>query len=342
MRPADAAPASGRRPPDDLLLAGMPSAGLPCPGRAHVGDDGGPAPTPGAAGSRRRLTARPRRHPPAGKSPRPPRPFQPPVAQRHLKAEVAHCAGGVVSPLLANVALSALDEHFLARWDAHGSETRRRAHRRRGGATYRIVRYADDFVIMVCGSRAHAEALQGEVTGVLAPLGLRLSPSKTRVCHIDEGFDFLGFHIQRRTKRGTARKYVYTYPSKKALASIMDKVRTLTARSRHRALGDLLRQLNPALAVWCHYFRFGVSSATFGYLDKFVWRRITGWLRKRHKGITWKALYRRFLTGPPRGIPAEGGKTMFRAAQVETVRYRWRGTNIPAPWPGGAEATAAA
>src|ERR1022692_3036348 len=50
---------------------------------------------------------------------------------------------------------------------------------------------------------------------------------------------------------------------------------------------------------WCQYFRFGVSSATFGYLDKFVWRRITGWLRKRHKGITWKALYRRFLTSFP-------------------------------------------
>jgi RNA-directed DNA polymerase len=169
-----------------------------------------------------------------------------------------------------------------------------------------------------------------------------LSQAKTRVCHIDEGFDFLGFHIQRRTKRGTARKYVYTYPSKKALASIMDKVRTLTARSRHRTLGDLLRQLNPALRGWCQYFRFGVSSATFGYLDKFVWRRITGWLRKRHKGITWKALYRQFLTGPPKGLPAEGGITMFRAAQVETVRYRWRGTNIPAPWPGGAGATAAA
>ena len=250
--------------------------------------------------------------------------------------------GGIVSPLLANVALSALDEHFCAKWDAHGSENRRRAHRRRGGATYRIVRYADDFVIMVCGSRAHAEALRDEVTDVLAPLGLRLSQSKTRVCHIDEGFDFLGFHIQRRTKRGTARKYVCTYPSKKALASIMDKVRTLTARSRHRALGDLLRQLNLALAGWCQYFRFGVSSATFGYLDKFVWRRITGWLRKRHKGITWKALYRRFLTGPPRGLPAEGGRTIFRAAQVEAVRYRWRGTNIPAPWPGGAKATAAA
>jgi RNA-directed DNA polymerase len=69
--------------------------------------------------------------------------FQPPVTQRHLEAEVPHCVGGVASPLLANIALSALDEHFCAKWDAHGSSGRRTAHRKRGGATYRIVRYAD-------------------------------------------------------------------------------------------------------------------------------------------------------------------------------------------------------
>jgi RNA-directed DNA polymerase len=250
--------------------------------------------------------------------------------------------GGIASPLLANIALSVLDEHFCAKWDAHGGEHQRRAHRRRGGATYRIVRYADDFVIMVCGAQEHADALWDEVAEVLAPLGLRLSPSKTRVCHIDDGFDFLGFHIQRRTKKGTANKYVYTYPSKKALASIMDKVRTLTARSRHRTLADLLHRLNPVLRGWCNYFRFGVSSATFGYLDKFVWRRITGWLRKRHKGINWRSLYRRFLTGPPRGVPAEGEEILLRAQQVKTQRYRWRGTRIPAPWTSGATAPAAA
>jgi RNA-directed DNA polymerase len=76
----------------------------------------------------------------------------------------------------------------------------------------RIVRYADDFAIMVCGSKAHADALWEEVADVLAPLGLRLSESKTRVVHLDEGFDFLGFRIQRRTKRGTGKKTVYTYP----------------------------------------------------------------------------------------------------------------------------------
>jgi RNA-directed DNA polymerase len=155
--------------------------------------------------------------------------------------------GGILSPLLANIALSALDEHFCAKWDAHGTYQRRHEHRKRGGATYRIIRYADDFVIMVDGERHHAEALRDEVAALLAPLRLRLSQDKTRVCHLDEGFDFLGHHIRRRTKAGTNRKHVYTYPSKKALASIIGKVRVLTNSARNTSLGDLLRQLNPAL-----------------------------------------------------------------------------------------------
>jgi RNA-directed DNA polymerase len=195
--------------------------------------------------------------------------------------------------------LTALDEHFCAKWDAHGTDGRRYIHRQRGGATYRIVRYADDFAIMVMGSKNHADALWDEVTQVLAPMGLRLSAAKTRVCHLDEGFDFLGFRIQRRRKRGTSKYHVYTYPSKKALASIKTKVRALTNGSRHRTLADLLRQLNSVLRGWCNYFRHGVSSATFHYLDHFAWWRVTGWLRKRHPRITWKALQRRFLTASP-------------------------------------------
>ena len=96
----------------------------------------------------------------------------------------------------------------------------------------RLVRYADDFVVMLRGTRGHAEALRDEVAAVLAPMGLRLSESKTRVCHIDEGFDFLGWRIQRRAWRSrTGKTAIYTYPSKKALASIVDKVRTLTRRA---------------------------------------------------------------------------------------------------------------
>jgi len=239
------------------------------------------------------------------------------------------------------VALSALDEHFCARWDAHGGDSARYRHRKRGGATYRIVRYADDFVIMVHGSRAHADALWDEVSDVLAPLGLRLSEAKSRVCHLDEGFDFLGFCIQRHRKRGTSKQYVYTYPSKKALASITGKVRALTARSRFAELADLLRQLNWTLRGWCTYFRHGVSARTFSYLDQFAWRRVTGWLRKRHKGINWKTLYRRFLTGRPGSRPAEGNVMLFMCQKVEVTRYRWRAGNIPSPWP-DTGATAAA
>ena len=89
--------------------------------------------------------------------------------------------------------------------------------------------------------RVDAEALRHEVTTVLAPMGLRLSEEKTRVVHIDEGFDFLGWRIQRRRRRGqNGKKAVYTYPSKKALASVMAKVRSLTARAKHRTLGDLM------------------------------------------------------------------------------------------------------
>ncbi|MFB7860081.1 reverse transcriptase domain-containing protein [Rhodococcus qingshengii] len=113
--------------------------------------------------------------------------------------------GGILSPLLANIALTVLDAHFCAKWDVHLTSQRRDAHRKRGGATYRIVRYADDFVIMVAGTKAHADALWDEVADVIAPLGLRLSVEKTRVCHLDEGFDFLGFRIQRRRKREPTR-----------------------------------------------------------------------------------------------------------------------------------------
>ena len=249
--------------------------------------------------------------------------------------------GGLISPLLANVALTALDEHFCAKWDAHGTDSRRYIHRQRGGATYRIVRYADDFAIMVMGSKTHADALWDEVTQVLAPLGLRLSPAKSRVCHLDEGFDFLGFHIQRRRKKGTSKYHVYTYPSKKALASITGKVRALTNGSRHKTLADLLHQLNPVLRGWCNYFRHGVSSATYSYLDHFVWWRVTGWLRKRHPKITWKRLFQRFLTARPGHRPAEGKEVLFLAQQVPIVRYRWRATNIPTPWANAPTAEAA-
>jgi len=142
--------------------------------------------------------------------------------------------GQILSPLLATV----LDEHFTRKWEALGPDWARAKLRRQGVPVYRLVRYADDFVVMVGGSRGHAEALWDEVGAVLAPMGLRLSVEKTRVCHIDEGFDFLGYRIQRRSWRGRpGKRAVYTYPSKKALASVMAKVRSLTRLNATRARG---------------------------------------------------------------------------------------------------------
>jgi len=238
--------------------------------------------------------------------------------------------GGILSPLLANIALGVLDEHFTTKWEASGTDWQRKALRKRGGATYRIVRYADDFVVLVAGEREHADALKVEVSEVLATVGLRLSETKTTVAHIDEGFDFLGFRIQRRRKKGEGgKRAVYTYPSKKALASVMDKVRKLTRRELHRTLADLLRRLNPVLRGWCNYFRHGVSKRTFSYLDHYAFWRVVSWIRKRHVGLNWGTIRHRFLAN---WQIRDDGTELYRAGAVAVSRYRYRAARIPAPW----------
>lgn len=239
--------------------------------------------------------------------------------------------GGILSPLLANIALSVLDEHFAAKWEALGPEWTRAKHRRAGGATMKLIRYADDFVVLVHGSRSDAEALLGEVAEVLAPIGLRLSEEKTHLTHIDDGFDFLGWRIQRRTwqGRGGIKLTVYTYPSKKSLASIKAKIRMLTRRKAHRTLADLLRRLNPAIRGWCTYFQHGVSKRTFSYVDHFAFWRILGWLKKRHPKLNTHTVIRRHLPGWQ--IKADGIE-FFRAPTVPVTRYRYRGTRIRNPW----------
>ena len=235
--------------------------------------------------------------------------------------------GGILSPLLANIALSVLDEYFA---ENIGDQRTRAKRRRHGLANYRLIRYADDFVVMVSGTEAHANASREEVAAVLYPMGLRLSEEKTTVVHIDRGFDFLGFRVQRRLKAGTARRYVYTYPSKKALVAICAKVRALTCSSTQLlTLEALLHRLNQVLRGWCNYHRHGSAAATFGYLTYFTWRRVTRWLRVVHKGITWRSLRRRFLQG---WRPTAGKVVLFYPSTVPIIRYRYRGACIPTPW----------
>lgn len=210
-----------------------------------------------------------------------------------------------------------------------GNASARHRRRRKGLPTYRLVRYADDFVVMVAGTRTDAEWLREEVAGVLVPAGLRLSEEKTRIAHIDEGFDFLGFRIQRQSKRGSGRRHVYTYPSKAALAAVKAKVRALTRGPKNQTLAALCDRLNPVLRGWANYFRHGASKATFAYLSHFTWRRVLSWLRRKHPRANWKWLRRRYLPG---WWPTEGDTALFDPYSVVVTRYRFRGYSIPNPW----------
>ena len=145
--------------------------------------------------------------------------------------------GSILSPLLSNVALSVLDEYIAQGPGGPGASPYERAKRRRQGLpNYRLARYADDWCLAVSGTKAHAEALKEEIAGVLATMGLRLSPEKTLITHIDEGLDFLGWRIQRHRKRGTGKYYVYVYPAKKALAAIKAKIKAWCRQSMNLPL----------------------------------------------------------------------------------------------------------
>jgi RNA-directed DNA polymerase len=240
--------------------------------------------------------------------------------------------GSILSPLLSNVALSVLDEYIAQAPGGPGStDGQRRTRRSHGLPSFRLVRYADDWCLMVKGTRADAEALREQVAGVLAGMGLRLSPEKTLITHIDEGLDFLGWRIQRHRRPGDDRHYVYTYPAKKALAAICRKVKAACRGTGvNQPLSVLLHRLNPMLRGWCAYFRPGVSSKTFGYLASFVWRQVMAWLRRKHRKTGWKVLRRRYCGGG--WWPADGQTALLHTGSISTTRYRYRGTAIPTPW----------
>jgi RNA-directed DNA polymerase len=243
--------------------------------------------------------------------------------------------GGPLSPLMANIALSALDEHFYRQWQEQMGTKHQRANRRKNGlGTWRLIRYADDFVIMVNGERRHAEALRAEVADVLALLGLRLSLEKTRVVHIDEGFDFLGQSIRRQRKRGTSKYYVYTKPSKKAIQAIKDKVRAKTHRStQNQELDKQITSLNQSLVGWATHFRHGVSKAVFNAVDSHAWGRLMRWTRGKYAGknlLGMNDLRRRFCDKGWRF--AHNGVVFKGASSVTVTRYRYRGSRIPTPW----------
>jgi RNA-directed DNA polymerase len=239
--------------------------------------------------------------------------------------------GGILSPLLANLALSHLDEHFQARWAAHGGEWNRRRYRKRGGATFRLVRFADDFVVLVNGQRHHVDALWDEVAGVLAGIGLRLALEKTQVAHIDEGFDFLSFRIQRHRQWGSDRHYVYSYPSRKAVAAVRRKVKALTARQNTKLAADILFiRLGQITRGWGLYHRHGAAKTSLNQLQDYLWQRVWTWLKHKHPNRNRKWIIRRYY--PNGWWPETNGKVLYKPGSMPIERHRYRGNKIPTPW----------
>lgn len=241
--------------------------------------------------------------------------------------------GSILSPLLSNVALSVLDEHIAQIPGGPATSKRGKEKRRRHGLpNFRLVRYADDWCLMVSGSRSDAEALRDEIAEVLSGMGLSLSAEKTLITHIEEGLDFLGWRIQRHHKRGTNRHYVYTYPSRNAVHTVTGKVKDQCRQTGpNLPLDVLLFNINRMLRGWCTYFRPGVSSKAFNYVGHYAWGRVIRWLRRKHRKMNWKELRRRYCGG--RWWPSGETVALFNAGAVHTTRYRYRGAAIPAPWP---------
>src|SRR5262249_39474311 len=242
--------------------------------------------------------------------------------------------GGILSPLIFNIALTALDERLHGPWKAGGAmstKDMRDARRRKGLPRYWIVRYADDFAVLVNGGEQGVAALREEIAEALATLGLRLSQAKTRVVHLSEGFSFLGFRIQWRRKRGTAKWHVYTFIDARPIRTLKAKIRALTHRTSQLDLGYVLTRLNLVMHGWANYFRHAIAKNVFVMLDNLAWRRVIRMLMTRHRW-RWKDVRKQFTTPTGRWLAITAGEITLRPiAAIPVTRYRYR-AKIPNPW----------
>ena len=135
-----------------------------------------------------------------------------------------------------------------------------------GPRAYRTGGSSDTQTISLCSGTAtedDVEALREEISAVLATMGLTFSEAKTRVVHMAEGFDFLGFHIQWRRKRGTNTWHVYTFIADRPIRSLKAKIRALTNRTSQQHPGSVLIRLAQIMRGWSTYFRHAVCKHTF-------------------------------------------------------------------------------
>jgi RNA-directed DNA polymerase len=175
--------------------------------------------------------------------------------------------GGVVSPLLLNIALHGMEQAAGARYDANGWA--------RADSPV-VIRYADDLVAL-CHSRQQALEVKARLAGWLAPRGLAFNEDKTRVVTLDEGFDFLGFNVRRYGSKPLIK------PSKAAQRRIRERLRTELRSLRGTNAQAVIKRLNPIIRGWAAYYRTQVSSEIFNSLDHYLWRLTYKWARYSHQ-----------------------------------------------------------
>jgi len=230
---------------------------------------------------------------------------------RYAPTEEGTPQGGVISPLLLNIAMQGMEEAAGARYDKN-------CHAKPGTPT--VVTYADDFVAL-CDSREQAETVKERLNIWLRPRGLSFNEDKTRIAHIeDDGFDFLAFTIRRyKTSSGTK---VLIKPSTDALKKIRRRLGEELRDLRGAKTEAVIGRLNPIVRGQANYYRNAVSSAAYAALDHHLWWHTYRWARHRNrgKGRKWVAAhyYGRFNK-------ARNDKWVFgdRASGAYLHKYAW-------------------
>lgn len=198
-----------------------------------------------------------------------------------LPTEAGTPQGGIISPVLANMALdgleAVLESHF-------GKKNTKASYKTK----VNYVRYADDFIITGISQELLEEEVKPIVEAFMAERGLTLSPEKTVISHASEGFDFLGQNV--RSYKGK----LLIKPSRKNMRNLLRKLKDIIDRNKAASAGNLIRQLNPVLRGWAYYHRHIVAKETFNYVDYRMWKMLWKWCRRRHnnRGYRWiKAKY---------------------------------------------------
>lgn len=196
--------------------------------------------------------------------------------------------GGVISPLLANIALHGMEEALGVRYRAP-RQGRGREIQPPKASPYAVVRYADDFVV-ACPTEEEAKRAIDRLISWLAQRGLTLSEEKTRIVHIQNGFDFLGFTIRQYrdcTKRRSTALLVK--PSRKSVTRIRRRLREEWLALRGHGITEVLTRLNPIIRGWANYFRPVSSARTFKALDDWMFRREVRYVHYTHpkKSTKW-------------------------------------------------------